>query len=216
MYEEYVLDKEYFVQVIKDLAAMVEEQRDYLTELDAIIGDSDHGINLTIGFREVMKRLPEWEDVDLTVLFKKMGMVLLGKVGGASGPLYGGLFMKFGEPANNQTEVTFDTLVPMFTNGVDLVKSRGKASVGDKTMLDALVPAIDALSEAIQQEIEPVQAFEKCVEAARIGRDSTIPLIAKKGRAMRLGERAIGHLDPGATSSHLILSVFLKNLKSKF
>lgn len=216
MYNEHVLNKDYFLRVITDLAAMVEEQRDYLTQLDADIGDSDHGINLTIGFRAVMKKLPEWEEENLTSLFKKVGMVLLGKVGGASGPLYGGLFMKFGEPANNQDEVTFDVLLPMFTKGVELVQSRGKASVGDKTMLDALVPAVEALREAIEQEEEPIQAFEKCVEAAKVGRDATIPLIAKKGRAMRLGERAIGHLDPGATSSHLILSVFLENLKSEF
>lgn len=216
MYEEYVLSKDYFLRVIKDLAAMVEEQRDYLTALDGAIGDSDHGINLTIGFREVMRKLPEWEDENLSSLFKKVGMVLLGKVGGASGPLYGGFLMKFGEPANNQDEVTFDVLLPMFTKGVEIIQSRGKASVGDKTMLDTLVPAVQALEEAISQEMEPVEAFEKCVEAARVGRDSTIPLIAKKGRAMRLGERAIGHLDPGATSSHLILSVFLENLKTEF
>lgn len=107
MYESFLLDKEFFIQVIKDLAAMIEEQRDYLTKLDSDIGDSDHGINLTIGFREVTKKLPEWGNENLTSLFKKVGMTLLGKVGGAAGPLYGGFFMKFGEPADNKDEVNF-------------------------------------------------------------------------------------------------------------
>ncbi len=213
MYENYVLNKQYFIQVIKDLAAMVEEQRDYLTKLDAEIGDSDHGINLTIGFREVMKKLPEWENEDLTSLFKKVGMALLGKVGGAAGPLYGGLFMKFGEPAENKDEVNFLEFAEMFKKGVELVESRGKAIVGDKTMVDTLRPALDKLFEAIDNEVEPLEAFEQFVKAAEVGRDSTIPIVARKGRALRLGERAIGHLDPGATSSHLILSVFLDNLK---
>lgn len=216
MYDNYVLDKPFFIQVIKDLAAMVEEHRDYLTKLDADIGDSDHGINLTIGFREVTKKLPEWENENLTSLFKKVGMSLLGKVGGASGPLYGGMFMKFGEPADNKDEVTFAELGLMFEKGVELVESRGKASVGDKTMVDTLRPALNTLLEAIEKGEQPIEAFEKCVQAAEKGRDSTLPLVAKKGRAMRLGERAVGHLDPGATSSHLILSVFLDNLKKKF
>jgi|SRR5690554_946655 len=213
MYENYVLNKEYFMQVIKDLASMIEEQRDYLTELDAAIGDSDHGINLTIGFREVTKKLPEWENENLTSLFKKVGMTLLGKVGGAAGPLYGGFFMKFGEPADNKDEVNFIEFTQMFQKGVEIVESRGKASVGDKTMVDTLRPAIDALVEAVENNVEPLKAFEKCVKTAEEGRESTLPLVAKKGRALRLGERAIGHLDPGATSSHLILSVFLENLK---
>lgn len=215
MYEDFVLDKKFFIQVIKDLAAMIEEQRDYLTKLDSDIGDSDHGINLTIGFREVTKKLPEWENENLTSLFKKVGMTLLGKVGGASGPLYGGMLMKFGEPADNKDEVTFDEFAQMLQKGVELVESRGKASVGDKTMVDTLRPALDTLLEAIKNNEEPLEAFEKCVKRAEEGRDSTIPLVAKKGRAMRLGERAIGHLDPGATSSHLILSVFLDNLRKQ-
>lgn len=215
MYEDFVLDKKFFIQVIKDLAAMIEEQRDYLTKLDSDIGDSDHGINLTIGFREVTKKLPEWENENLTSLFKKVGMTLLGKVGGASGPLYGGMLMKFGEPADNKDEVTFDEFAQMLQKGVELVESRGKASVGDKTMVDTLRPALDTLLEAIKNNEEPLEAFEKCVKRAEQGRDSTIPLVAKKGRAMRLGERAIGHLDPGATSSHLILYVFLENLRKQ-
>ncbi len=216
MYDNYVLNKEYFMKVIKDLAAMAEEQRDYLTKLDSNIGDADHGINLTIGFRAVTKSLPEWEDENLSSLFKKVGMTLLGKVGGAAGPLYGGFFMKFGEPAVDKDEVTFAEFAEMLKKGVELVETRGKAVVGDKTMVDTLRPALDALFAAVEAGKEPLEAFKACVDAAEKGRDSTIPLVARKGRALRLGERAIGHLDPGATSSHLILSIFFENLKHQF
>ncbi len=216
MYDNYVLNRDFFIKVIKDLATMVEEQRDYLTKLDSDIGDSDHGINLTIGFREVTKKLPEWENENLTSLFKKVGMALLGKVGGAAGPLYGGLFMKFGEPADNKDEVTFQEFAEMLKKGVELVEFRGKAVIGDKTMVDTLRPALDALLEAVEAKKDPVEAFKACIDAAEKGRDSTIPLVARKGRALRLGERAIGHLDPGATSSHLILSIFFENLKLYF
>lgn len=213
MYENYILEKDYFIKVIKDLAEMVEEQRDYLTGLDAVIGDSDHGVNLTIGFREVTKNLETWENENLTVLLKKVGMALLGKVGGASGPLYGSLFIKIGNAADNKESVNFNEFALMLKAGIEAVESRGKAVIGDKTMVDALRPALDALLSAIEDNKEPLEAFRLCVEAAEAGRDSTKPIVAKKGRAMRLGERAIGHLDPGATSSCMILNVFYDNLK---
>lgn len=216
MYENYVLDKAYFIQVIKDLAEMAERERDYLTGLDSSIGDADHGINLSIGFREVTKRLPEWENENLTVFFKKVGMTLLGKVGGASGPLYGGFFQKFGEPAENKDEVTFDEFVKMFKSGVELIETRGKAVLFDKTMVDAMRPALNALTLATEAGDEPLIAFKKAVDACTQGRDATIPLIAKKGRSVRLGERAIGHMDPGAASTTMIFEIFYDNLKKKF
>lgn len=215
MYEDYILDKGFFIQIIKDLANMVEEQRDYFTELDSVIGDSDHGVNLTIGFREVTKKLPEWENENISVLFKKVGMTLLGKVGGASGPLYGSLFMKLGEPVKDKVEVNFLDLCNMLKAGIEAVEMRGKAVVADKTMVDVLRPALDALLSAVESGDEPLDAFGKCIEAAEKGRDFTIPLVAKKGRALRLGERAIGHMDPGAASSYMILYTFYENLKKK-
>lgn len=216
MYENDILDKSYFIQVVKDLAVMAEEERDYLTELDSLIGDSDHGINLSIGFRAVTAKMPELENENITSFFKKVGMTLLGKVGGASGPLYGGFFMKFGEPAGNKDEVNFEELCNMFKSGVELIESRGKAVVADKTMVDTLRPALDTLIAAVEAGDQPLVAFEKCLKAAEVGRDSTIPLIAKKGRALRLGERAIGHMDPGSASSYMILNIFYENMKKKF
>ncbi|PKM50576.1 MAG: dihydroxyacetone kinase subunit L [Firmicutes bacterium HGW-Firmicutes-7] len=216
MYKNYILDKDYFIQVVKDLAVMAEVERDYLTKLDSLIGDSDHGINLSIGFREVTKKLPEWENENITAFFKKVGMTLLGKVGGAAGPLYGGFFMKLGEPANNKEEVDFGEFCNMIKNGVEAVESRGKAIIADKTMVDTFRPALDALMAAVEAGQQPLDAFDKCVKAGEIGRDSTIPLIAKKGRALRLGERAIGHMDPGSASSYMILNIFYENMKKRF
>lgn len=215
MYENFILDKELFTQIVKDLAAMAEEQRDYLTELDSAIGDSDHGVNLTIGFREVTKKLPEWENENITSFFKKVGMTLLGKVGGASGPLYGSLFMKLGEPVGGKNEVNFLELCDMLKAGIEAVEMRGKAVIADKTMVDVLRPALDALLSSVEAGDEPLEAFGKCMLAAEKGRDSTIPLVAKKGRALRLGERAIGHMDPGAASSYMILNIIYENLKKK-
>ncbi len=212
---DVLIPKAYFVKLLENLAAMVEEQKDYLTHLDAQIGDSDHGVNLSIGFREVMKKLPDLvaQDVDIATLLKKSGMSLLSRVGGASGPLYGSLFMKLGAPVAGKNEVTFAELCEMIKSGIDAVVSRGKAELGDKTMVDALLPARDALFAGMEEGLKPLDVMEKAVAAAEAGRDSVVDKVAKKGRAMRLGERAIGHVDPGTASSCLFLRVFTDTLK---
>jgi len=210
MYTDCVIGKEYFYEVIEKIAGLIEDKRDYLTELDAAIGDADHGFNMSIGFREVLKKMPEWKDKDIKGFFRSVGMTLLGKVGGASGPLYGSFFMKFGEPGSGKNEVTFQELFEMFKQAVQAVEQRGKAAVGEKTMVDALRPALNAFEQAVEQNLQPKQVMEAFVDAARQGANSTIEMIAKKGRAMRLGERSKGHLDPGATSATMILEVFLE------
>jgi len=210
MYTDCVIGKNYFYEVIEKIANLIEEKREYLTELDAAIGDADHGFNMSIGFREVLKKMPEWKDKDIKGFFRSVGMTLLGKVGGASGPLYGSFFMKFGEPAAGKNEVTFQELFEMFTQAVQAVEQRGKATVGEKTMVDALRPALNAFQQAMEQKLEAKQVMEAFVDAARQGAKSTIDMIATKGRAMRLGERSRGHLDPGATSATMILEVFLE------
>lgn len=213
MYKDLVLDKEFFINVIKDMAKMVEEQNKHFTSLDSEIGDGDHGINLTIGFRDVTKQLESWQELDLTKLFSKVGMSLLGKVGGSSGPLYGSFFMKFGTPAMNKNEVDFEELYEMFKIGIQAVESRGKAVVGDKTMVDALRPGLDEFAKSIENKLDPIDCFDNFVNKAKQGAESTISIVAKKGRAMRLGERSIGHADPGAVSACYILEVFNTNLK---
>lgn len=168
---DVLIPKAYFVKLLENLAAMVEEQKDYLTHLDAQIGDSDHGVNLSIGFREVMKKLPDLvaQDVDIATLLKKSGMSLLSRVGGASGPLYGSLFMKLGAPVAGKNEVTFAELCEMIKSGIDAVVSRGKAELGDKTMVDALLPARDALFAGMEEGLKPLDVMEKAV-AARLRR----------------------------------------------
>lgn len=211
-----VYNKEFFKNFILRLIPMFEEHRDYLSKLDSDIGDGDHGVNMSIGFREVEKQLDKIyeETEDIASFYKKVGMIILGKVGGAAGPLYGSLFMKAGEDIKGKNEITFPELVGFIDNGVKAIEARGKAVVGDKTMVDALRPAVDKLKDSVEAGTEDVESFEAFVEELKAGSDRTIPLIAKKGRAMRLGERAIGFRDPGSFSSYLIYQEMLKEMKN--
>lgn len=195
---------------------MIEKERNYLTKLDSDIGDGDHGINLSIGFREVTKKLEEIDEGtdDISSFLKKVGMSLLGKVGGASGPLYGSLFMKMGTNVTGKNEVTFEEFVDMIEQGVQSIETRGKAEVGDKTMIDALRPGIDFLKEQ-DTDGKEVEVFGQFVEVMKEGAEKTIPLVAKKGRAVRLGERAMGHKDPGSESSWLIFNAFYEELQNQ-
>lgn len=209
-----VYSKEFFKKFILRLIPMFEEHRDYLSKLDSDIGDGDHGINMSIGFREVEKQLDKVyeETEDIASFYKKIGMILLGKVGGAAGPLYGSLFMKAGDDVKGKNELNFQELVGFIDNGVKAIEARGKAVVGDKTMVDALRPAVEKLKTLVDAEDE-VESFEAFVEELKAGSDRTIPLIAKKGRAMRLGERAVGFRDPGSFSSYLLYQEMLKEMK---
>ncbi|HBW12616.1 MAG TPA: dihydroxyacetone kinase subunit L [Proteiniclasticum sp.] len=211
-----VYNKEFFKNFILRLIPMFEEHRDYLSKLDSDIGDGDHGVNMSIGFREVEKQLDKIyeETEDIASFYKKVGMIILGKVGGAAGPLYGSLFMKAGEDIKGKNEITFPELVGFIDNGVKAIEARGKAVVGDKTMVDALRPAVDKLKDSVEAGTEDVESFEAFVDELKAGSDRTIPLIAKKGRAMRLGERAIGFRDPGSFSSYLIYQEMLKEMKN--
>lgn len=210
-----MLNKSYFIETLKKLAAMAEENRDHLSKLDSDIGDGDHGINLTIGFREVEKQLPQLSEsvTDIAELMKKVGMILLSKVGGASGPLYGSFFMKMATHIIGKQEVTFKEFCQMYQDGVEAVQIRGKAELNDKTMLDALIPGLEILKN-YQEGDDPINTLENCVNEMKLGSDKTIPLMAKKGRALRLGERAVGHRDPGSESAWMIMNVFLQQLKT--
>lgn len=210
-----MLNKSYFIETFKKLAAMAEENRDHLSKLDSDIGDGDHGINLTIGFREVEKQLPQLSEsvTDIAELMKKVGMILLSKVGGASGPLYGSFFMKMATHIIGKQEITFKEFCQMYQDGVEAVQMRGKAELNDKTMLDALIPGLAILKD-YQEGDDPINTLENCVNEMKLGSDKTIPLMAKKGRALRLGERAVGHRDPGSESAWMIMNVFLQQLKT--
>lgn len=178
---------------------LVTENRTYLTELDSAIGDADHGANMARGMAAVIEKVGSAPSETLDVLFKQVGMTLVTSVGGASGPLYGTFFLRFGVTAGETTELDADQLSAALHAGLEGVITRGKAEVGDKTMLDAMTPALDAFDAA--KGDGPAAAAKAAFDAAEKGRDATLPLVARKGRASYLGDRSVGHLDPGATST---------------
>ena len=201
--------KEQVVRWLEATAAVLEANKGYLTDLDSAIGDADHGTNMDRGFKKVMEKLPTVADKDLGNILKTVGMTLISSVGGASGPLYGTFYMRGGMAADAKEELDADDLVNVLQGAVDGIVQRGRAQPGDKTMVDALLPALAALKQAVADGQELPAAVAAAVAAAEQGMKDTIPLQARKGRASYLGERSIGHQDPGATSSHLILNALL-------
>ncbi len=204
-----MVTREQIVQWLRRVAAVLEENKEYLTQLDAAIGDADHGINMDRGFKRVLSQLPSVETKDIGTILKTTGMALIGSVGGAGGPLYGTLFMRAGMATNGKHELDDEALVTMWKEAVAGVIQRGRAELGDKTMVDALLPAVEAMQQAQQAGEDTVTILRRGVEAAEQGMLATIPLVARKGRASYLGERSAGHQDPGATSSYLMLKALL-------
>jgi phosphoenolpyruvate---glycerone phosphotransferase subunit DhaL len=195
---------------VRATAAVVEEHAAELTKLDSAIGDGDHGTNMNRGFKAAVQRLDGLEgDQDFGGVFKAVGMALIGKVGGASGPLYGSLFLGMGKELGDtgaaENQVEDERLAAALRAGYDSVVARGKAQLEDKTMLDAWHPALEALDAALAEGRELGPALDEAATAAEAGMKATIPMIARKGRASYLGERSRDHQDPGATSTHLIL-----------
>ncbi len=199
-----MISKAQVLQWLEHFAAVIADQKEYLTQLDAAIGDADHGINMDRGFKAVMAQLPTVADKDIGTILKKVGMVLVSTVGGAGGPLYGTLFMRMGMAVGNKEELEASDVLAMFQAALDGVKMRGKAEPGEKTMVDALTPAVEALRQALEAGDDLHAALEKAVAAAEEGMKATIPMVARKGRASYLGERSAGHQDPGATSTYLL------------
>jgi phosphoenolpyruvate---glycerone phosphotransferase subunit DhaL len=182
----------------------VTEQRAYLTELDSAIGDADHGANMARGMAAVMEKVGAAEPATVEELMKSVGMTLVSSVGGASGPLYGTFFLRLGATAGAVDTCDAPSLAAALRGGLDGVVARGKAEVGDKTMIDAMAPALQAMDSAIATGASLAEATTAARDAAASGRDATEPLVARKGRASYLGERSAGHLDPGATSTALL------------
>ncbi|WP_299026123.1 dihydroxyacetone kinase subunit DhaL [uncultured Thermanaerothrix sp.] len=200
-----VITRDKVLEWIKRYADLLAENRDYLTQLDAAIGDADHGANMDRGFKAVLSKMPEIADKDIGTILKTVGMTLLATVGGAGGPLYGTLFLQAGMKTTGKMELTLEDWINALEAGITGVKNRGKAELGDKTMIDALVPAWNALKQAAENGSNLGEALDRCARAAEEGMKATIPLVARKGRASYLGERSAGHQDPGATSSYLML-----------
>jgi dihydroxyacetone kinase-like protein len=173
--------------------------------LDAAIGDADHGANMDRGFKTVVSKLPEVYDKDIGTILKTAGMTLVSTVGGAGGPLYGTFFLQAGMVTVGKMALDLKDWAACLDSAVSGVIQRGKAEPGDKTMVDALLPAVAALKHAVDLDSKLNDALRQSAEAARSGMLATIPMVARKGRASYLGERSAGHQDPGATSSYLLL-----------
>ena len=190
---------------LKAYGQVIEEQKDYLTELDSVIGDADHGANMHRGFQAVLPKIASAEDKDIGMILKTTGMTLLSTVGGAGGPLYSTIFIQAGNTIGGKEEMTLSDWAEALEAARNGVVKLGKAELGDKTMVDALLPAARALQEAASDGSDTTEAVGRASQEALRGARETIPLTARRGRASYLGERSRGHQDPGATSSFLII-----------
>lgn len=190
------------IEILKKIANDIQANREFLTELDSAIGDADHGINMSKGFKAVVEKISSMADKDCGTILKNVGMTLVSTVGGASGPLYGTAFMRAGQAIGNKNELTSDDLAIIMDAALQGIKVRGKAEKGEKTIIDALEPAVDV----IKSSTVSLETFQNALKAAKDGVEYTKSIIAKKGRASYLGERSIGHQDPGATSCYIMLS----------
>jgi len=205
-------------QIIKWLyrtASVIEENKDFLTQLDAAIGDAEHGINMEQGFKVVARQLPSVTDNDIGSVLRSAGMALLSSVGGASGALYGTFFTRAGTAASGKYELDTRDVAELLEAGLSGVTERGKTQVGDKTMVDSLAPAVTAFTQAVTENFSMEQALQQAVAAVEKGMKDTIPMVAKKGRASYLAQRSVGHQDPGATSLFLILKTLYDTVSEK-
>ena len=195
---------------IRRYADVIAEHRAELVALDTAIGDGDHGTNMDRGMKKALEKLDSQEGADIGALLKTVAMALISSVGGAAGPLYGTLFLQMGTSAAGKEELDVAGWAAALDAGVKGVQARGKAEPGDKTMIDALLPAVEALQAA---DGDPGPALSRAADAAEEGMKATIPMEARKGRASYLGPRSIGHQDPGATSSYMLLRTAAETLK---
>jgi dihydroxyacetone kinase-like protein len=208
------ISAEYVIRFVEGVAARIKEHRDELVALDSPIGDADHGINMDRGFSMVLEKLPTVADKDIGTILKTIGMTLVSTVGGASGPLYGTAFIRAGMVLADRYELTPAEVVAALEAALEGIMARGKAQRGEKTMVDSIGPGIDVLKEAQASGEDFVTAMRRSLAAVEAGMKATIPMLATKGRASYLGERSIGHQDPGATSAFYIAQVLLETIES--
>ncbi len=210
-----LIEKTDILAWLAQCAATYAEQMDFLTELDRDIGDADHGLNMNRGFQHVAELLPTIERHDIGTIFKNTGMTLLSSVGGASGPLYGTFFIRAASAVGARTALSLKDLLEAMSVGVEGVIVRGKANLGDKTMCDVWIPVLEKAKQALANGMEPEQVLALIDTTADECVVSTIMMQAKKGRASYLGERSIGHQDPGATSTMFMLKALQQAIKRK-
>lgn len=199
------LTKQQVVDWLMRCGEVFSRERDFLTRLDTEIGDADHGLNMNRGFNKVVEKLPSVADKDIGFILKNTGMTLLSSVGGASGPLFGTFFIRAAQAANAKQSLDLAELQQMMQEGVEGVVMRGKAEPGDKTMCDVWWPVVESLGQSAQQNLSVAEALQRAADSTERAVESTITMQARKGRASYLGERSIGHQDPGATSVMLMM-----------
>ena len=200
------------LDVVKEMAAAMEEHRRYLTKLDSEVGDGDHGNNMHRGFQAALERLDTADPATPADVLKTVSMALVSKVGGAAGPLYGTAFLRASSAIQDRDEVSAEDAAKVLEAALGGIKQRGKAEVGDMTIVDALEPAVEA-AKATASGGSVAQVFRAAADAAEEGAEATVPLTARKGRASYLGDRAKGHRDPGATSTQYLLDATARVLE---
>jgi phosphoenolpyruvate---glycerone phosphotransferase subunit DhaL len=208
------MNKSQVIQWLQNFATEIERNKEYLTELDAAIGDADHGINMDRGFKKVAGQLSSLADKDISTILKTVSMTLISTVGGASGPLYGTFFLRASAAVTGKEKLATEDLLKLLRLGLEGVVQRGKAQLGDKTMIDVLSPVVDNFQKSVDNNQTTLVAMQQVVIVAEQAMKDTIPMLAKKGRASYLGDRSIGHQDPGATSTYLMLKSLLAALES--
>lgn len=206
------MNHQMIIELIEKIGYEIIKNKEYLTDLDSAIGDGDHGINLARGFGAVTKRLPDLWEKDIGAIFRTTGLTLVSTVGGASGPLYGSAFLKAGAKLSGKYELTMEDFLLAFLEAIEGVKMRGKSVQGEKTMLDAMIPAKEAMNRAWSEKQSSKECCLAGVAGARQGLEYTKTIIATKGRASYLGERSLGHIDPGAASFTIMLETIAENV----
>lgn len=207
------VEKKHIIHWLKLCTDTFHENQDFLTDLDRDIGDADHGLNMNRGFQKVGETLPKVEQQNIGAILKNTGMTLLSSIGGASGPLYGTLFIRMAASVGARESLTFDELAEDLQSGVDGVVSRGRAEPGDKTMCDVWMPVLAQMKVSLASGAGPESLLNEMAETAEKSAIATIPMQARKGRASYLGERSIGHQDPGATSSMLMIKALCQAIR---
>jgi phosphoenolpyruvate---glycerone phosphotransferase subunit DhaL len=213
--DEALMTNEDVLHWLERTADVLQENRTYLTDLDSAIGDADHGINMDRGFSAVRKKFPEMATMDAATQLRTVGSTLVSTVGGAAGPLYGTAYLRAAGAVAGKQELTSADVTAMLEAFLGGIVARGKAHTGEKTMVDALTPAVDAAKQALNEGATLEQVTSRAAAAAEEGMKATIPMLATKGRASYLGERSIDHQDPGATSSSLILRCLAESCVGK-
>ncbi|AQM59215.1 dihydroxyacetone kinase subunit DhaL [Clostridium baratii] len=207
------MDSKKVIEILIKVSEKIDKNKEYLTELDAAIGDGDHGLNMSKGFNAVSDKLKAEEDDNIGNILKKTGVTLVSNVGGASGPLYGTAFMKASMVLKDKNEIDINDFLSALKLALEGIKSRGKSTEGEKTMIDALSPAIKSMEDSIKNGDSYIEVLEKGKDAALEGVEFTKTIKATKGRASYLGDRSIGHQDPGATSCFYILETIYEEAK---